>query len=357
MEDKDYAEYISSVFDLNNISILTGTGLAKACGGKSMAEVANDLIEHLNLFTDDADINFWKDRYLDIKTPNFEKFLNALITKKKYLDSISKSDDSLDSVILDSKQIVFDACNYTPNQMQSKSLFKFLSALSMRKAGLSRPYLFTLNYDLIQETAADNLGITLIDGFSGSANQNFNPVNFDKDLYYPSGVLGQHPVRCENVVNYLKIHGSINWSSHDGQISKVSPNSNNMIIYPSYDKLNDTLLDPFNELLKRFNDAIKRPKSSLIIVGYGFGDSHINRMILQALQSPSFILINVNPNQDLIFNEIPKAKQYEHKITNIASYFDEFVDNHISLQDISTDSSDKVIDAFLKRLSSHATRD
>jgi hypothetical protein len=52
---------------------------------------------------------------------------------------------------------------------------------------------------------------------------------------------------------------------------------------------------PYAELFRRFANTIVRPQSTLIVVGYGFGDEHVNSIIRQALGGPSFSLVIVDP--------------------------------------------------------------
>ena len=53
---------------------------------------------------------------------------------------------------------------------------------------------------------------------------------------------------------------------------------------------------PYSELFRRFAWATVRPQTSLFVIGYGFGDDHINAIILQSLAIPSFTLVIVDPS-------------------------------------------------------------
>src|SRR5690606_7337859 len=41
---------------------------------------------------------------------------------------------------------------------------------------------------------------------------------------------------------------------------------------------------------------LTRPQSVLFVIGYGFGDEHVNAIIRQALAIPSFTLVIVDPS-------------------------------------------------------------
>ena len=52
---------------------------------------------------------------------------------------------------------------------------------------------------------------------------------------------------------------------------------------------------PYAELFRRFASAVVRPQSTLFVLGYGFGDEHVNAIVHQALAVPSFTLVIVDP--------------------------------------------------------------
>jgi len=52
---------------------------------------------------------------------------------------------------------------------------------------------------------------------------------------------------------------------------------------------------PYAEMFRHFSAHIHQPQSVLLTIGYKFQDTHINRLIYQALSIPSFVLIIVTP--------------------------------------------------------------
>ena len=52
---------------------------------------------------------------------------------------------------------------------------------------------------------------------------------------------------------------------------------------------------PYAELFRRFAGTLVRPQSVLFVIGYGFGDDHVNAIIRQALSVPSFTLVIIDP--------------------------------------------------------------
>jgi len=113
------------------------------------------------------------------------------------------------------------------------------------------------------------------------------------------------------VIQFYKIHGSINWiTSFDSQeniygietkdIKTIEKEEkyHDVMIYPTPLKHEFTLDFPYSDLFRRFADAITQPQSVLVTIGYSFADEHVNRMIYQALTIPSFTLLIVDPLAD-----------------------------------------------------------
>ena len=63
------------------------------------------------------------------------------------------------------------------------------------------------------------------------------------------------------------------------------------MVYPNSMKSVETAFYPYAELFRDFSFAICRPNSTLFTFGYGFGDTHINKVIAEMLSIPSTHLI------------------------------------------------------------------
>ncbi|MBX3072284.1 SIR2 family protein [Candidatus Obscuribacterales bacterium] len=183
---------------------------------------------------------------------------------------------------------------------------RFLRKLLRRPLNLRRASLFTLNYDTLLEQAADGEGIILLNGFVGSLARNFRPESFDHDFYFPGDTTEGKVHRLERVLHLYKVHGSLTWK-------RVEPSWNNpygveeiplrganpdedVLVYPTPLKYGEVLGFPYSELFRRFANNVVRPQSVLFVLGYSFGDEHVNAIIRQALAIPSFNLVIVNPN-------------------------------------------------------------
>jgi hypothetical protein len=180
---------------------------------------------------------------------------------------------------------------------------ELLRRILLRSTTLPRAKVFTTNYDLLVERALDNLGVLYFDGFLGTINRTLRTESYHYDLYYPGETTEGRVSRVDRVLHLYKLHGSINWRRRSGAtddviISHTTPEDHeygDVMIYPSPLKATEMNGYPYAEMFRHFSAHIHQPQSVLLCIGYKFQDSHINRLIYQALSIPSFVLIIVTP--------------------------------------------------------------
>lgn len=80
---------------------------------------------------------------------------------------------------------------------------------------MPRPWLFTTNYDLFNETAMDRLGLPYANGFSGVVERRFNPATFRYALAEQLDLTNRKWSAVDGFVYLCKIHGSISWTEDD----------------------------------------------------------------------------------------------------------------------------------------------
>jgi SIR2-like domain len=75
-------------------------------------------------------------------------------------------------------------------------------------------------------------------------------------------------------IAYVKLHGSQGWLSHDG--------SDAMVI--GTQKVSRIETEPLLKwYFSLFEQVLNTPETRLLIVGYGFGDAHVNQFIVNAI--------------------------------------------------------------------------
>ena len=175
---------------------------------------------------------------------------------------------------------------------------------SARQPGQAPPWIFTTNYDLAIEWAAESVDIQVINGFLGLHNRRFSPQSFDLGL---RNIQARGEARFGAYNIYLaKLHGSLTWKEFDHDLFEVPasqawPDLQGFLdgskpdlgyrVLPRAAKYLQTIGYVLGELFRRFAEFLARPQAALIIAGYGFGDEHINRLIRSALLNPTLQVV------------------------------------------------------------------
>lgn len=193
-------------------------------------------------------------------------------------------------------------------------LQSFLLSFASRAASRERLHIFTTNYDRLIEYGSDLAGLRLIDRFVGTLLPIFRSSRVEVDVHYnPPGIRGE-PRFMEGVVRVTKLHGSIDWTFDKAErricrkaIPFGAPDTHTdvpatpidtVMIYPNPAKDVETTNYPYAELFRDFAAAICRPNAVVITYGYGFGDDHINRVLLDMLAIPSTHLVVISYSAD-----------------------------------------------------------
>jgi len=228
--------------------------------------------------------------------------------------------DDLDKCIRHATHALARACRL-PVEGKADALQShktLLRKLLTRPLNLKRVNIFTLNYDTLVEQAADAEGVVLLDGFVGTLRRIFRPESYEQDLYFPAETTEGRVHRFDRVLQLYKLHGSITWTASEPSIDNpygvqagvfTPDGEQGLLIYPTPAKYGETLGLPYSELFRRFAAAIVRPQSVLFVIGYGFGDEHVNAIIRQALAVPSFTLVVVDPEPKSHFVKILREQK------------------------------------------------
>lgn len=164
---------------------------------------------------------------------------------------------------------------------------------------MPRPWVFTTNYDLLNETAMDRLGVPFFNGFSGVVERRFNPSTFRYALAEQLDLSSRKWTAVDAFVYLCKLHGSVTWTVDGGEGRGLFPirevlvdeQPNPVMIYPTPAKQNSALASPYSDMIREFQSRVAREQSVLFTLGYAFGDEHLNNIIYQALTIPTFRLV------------------------------------------------------------------
>ncbi len=135
--------------------------------------------------------------------------------------------------------------------------------------------IFTTNYDFLFELGLECKEVPYYDGFCGSLRPFFNSESVE-DLNF-----------LMNQTKLWKIHGSLGWhfDKDSEKILRISPDIDDILIYPSSLKYKDSKKQPYESLLDRLSNFLKQDDSILITCGYSWGDEHINSRLISALKT------------------------------------------------------------------------
>jgi hypothetical protein len=180
-----------------------------------------------------------------------------------------------------------------------------------RQPGQSAPWVFTTNYDLAVEWAAESVDLHVVNGFLGLHARRFSPQSFD--LGYRN-VLARGEARFGVYNIYLaKLHGSLTWKEVEHELIEVPaaqawPDIKEFIdgnttdltyrVLPRAAKYVETTGYVLGELLRRFSEFLSRPQTALLVSGYAFNDEHINRLLRSALLNPTLHVVAYLPEFD-----------------------------------------------------------
>lgn len=154
--------------------------------------------------------------------------------------------------------------------------------------------IITTNYDRVLEYVMSYHDILYTDGFTGKVLSSFDENAF----------------RNTNIVNLIKVHGSLNWGQCDGHPRYLtSANLEPVIIPPGKNKYQETYHSPYRELIQCSDRFIKQAQSFLII-GFGFNDEHLTPKIKDKVEKGTPLVLITKEITASTKKELERAKKY-----------------------------------------------
>ena len=268
--------------------------------------------------------------------PNNEELLNAnKILKGKFLDSIPKADSE----------------KYKGDVFQTYSNFyKFV--FSNRTEENSKVSIFTTNYDLFNEYSLEANNVSYTTGFPSTLAKRFDINQFKYRLVDDTNRYKDKWQPIFKEANLYKIHGSINWiSKGDGFLYQSNSRLEDevVVIYPTMLKHKETAQAPYSELFREFSNCLQKKNTTLVVIGYGFPDEHINTIISQNLKNQDFNLIIFGNKNELKLNSFYEEfkNRYVHLIggefeNKHAHHFNVIVEEFLNYNKLNLNCVDEV---------------
>jgi len=322
-------EHLNDAMNARHIAFLLGSGCSsyqkdgEQVGISTMAPMASAFLANRG---DDGDIYYVTQAESDILqenigldimageyAQNLERLMEVLysfqfILKRSTKAEFKSASDAVNSVIKKITNHVSKSCldgAFSKGDESVSNLYQaFYRKLIYRDRALPRPWIFTTNYDLFNETAMDRLGTPYSNGFSGTVERRFNPATFRYSLAEQLDLSSRKWTSVDSYVYLCKLHGSINWIEEGKSLFPirevlhpipVAEKMGRVMIYPTPAKQNASFGSPYSDLFREFQSRIVRDQSVLFVLGYSFGDEHINNIIFQALTIPTFRLVAFLP--------------------------------------------------------------
>ncbi|WP_105993955.1 SIR2 family protein [Staphylococcus simulans] len=339
-QDIDFKEFAENVMrekykailskQYENVVVLTGAGSSIGFGGKSMYNLWDEVVDKVGCkefkdFCSNVQFKGIDSKNLEDLLSNAERYTSIFNDKQEVIDTMNEI-----------KDIIKSEC--TIENVGGEVHLSFLRKLSARKLKYNRPKIFTLNYDTLFEQAASLGGFIVIDGFSFSSPRQFNGIYFDYDIISRN----THAILTDEnyvsqVVHIYKPHGSIDWEETEERIIKNDGTSNPLMIYPSTNKYENSYKQPFFEMVSRFQGELRKKNTLLMVIGFSFGDNHIEAMIEEAMNvNGSLTVLIVSPgvksdekdeNNDNYHKYREKSKVLD-SIYLVSEKFESFVNNY-----------------------------
>jgi len=232
---------LSDWLRIENMVILMGAGCSISQNGVSLAQLEDHVLDTvLDLGIDIPDLG----QALDLvrarkdqgeRATGFETWLSSIATAKHALrasgslfqsvgarfgsEEARLKPSELSSLLAAVSRIIVSRCSLTLPPFANDGPFghhALVAKLVARDPTLGRAHLFTGNYDLLVEAAADDLRVRYSTGFIGTVEPKFDSSAYSLDLYYPGEVAEGRVQRFDKFFHLYKLHGSIDWRRKSG---------------------------------------------------------------------------------------------------------------------------------------------
>lgn len=276
-------------FESKNLILLTGAGFTKNFGGflgsEMWAQIFNDAeIQGSNNLRDllqkDYDFESVYSSVLNSSLPDEDKSIMKRVIERSYRNL----DDAIKGWVFN------DSSPYPVNWYGWGKLVNLFVG-----QGNTKGLFFTLNQDIFLERKS---------GYRSPGAPLFKQEFYNgqiRDLTSDQFVILPRENAVEKAekdffnhagLAYIKLHGSYGWRSSDGSSQMVIGKNKSDLIE------NEPLLKWYLEL---FQKVIRDGNRKLLVVGYGFGDQHINKILVDGVENHGLqvYIISTKPAAEL----------------------------------------------------------
>ncbi len=253
--------------------LLTGAGFSRPFGGYLASEMWALIFRQPEVRASD------RLRRKMLGEMNFERVYEDVMTSAYSEDEKHGLTEAIGRAY---RQMHDEMCNENQTAAAHEVVRAFISRFDVQDQA-ERGFVFTLNQDLlIEKFRTADLPI-LLPGVHEPDGQNVtlpDAATLEKAAQEFSGRDSGRGLA------YLKLHGSFNWRRHDGSPALVIGANKGRALST------EPILKWYQEI---FRNVLHEPGRSLLVIGYGFRDTHINETILSAVKSAGLRLFVMSP--------------------------------------------------------------
>jgi len=293
--------------------LLTGAGFTKDFGGFLATEMWAFIFNNPSLDNHPEIKNLLRHNF------SYESVYHEVVKTLEYengdRDAIKEAVKSAYDKLDESIRGYYNKTNRTAN---STTLTDFIQRF--HGADNSRGFFFTLNQDLFVERYCrggdmhiETPGVTLQRNIHHDNNlTDLDFVNLPEDEQVTQFSSENNPLRSDRF-HYVKLHGSYHWKDSAG-------NAHMVIGEDKTDQISrEPLLKYYSEL---FQEVLSDGNVELFVIGYGFGDEHINRVIVDSIRDNGLKLHVMNPDAPEMFkNILSNSPNCENLWDNLRAYY------------------------------------
>jgi len=282
-------------FDIREPVLLTGAGFTANFGGFLASEMWSRIFNHHEIHRYSSLVQLLRQDF------HFESVYHQVIYGNQYT---LEEQNALQTAVQDAYQQLDESTRncWGPGGSCPVSCQGVRNLLEgFASAGTERGFIFTLNQDFFVERW--HLGTHKLLRTPGMDIRHRSPYSDDRAIptyTVPSirDIEAKHDEyeqeHSANLLYYVKLHGSMNWRTSDGRGVMVIGGEKPTQIG------REPLLDWYFAIFKQ---VLSSPQRRLLVIGYGFGDEHVNEVIAHAITEHGLRLHVICPTPPNTFND------------------------------------------------------
>ena len=281
-------------------TVLVGSGFSCGYNLPGMSELGSHLIKTIpDYLTNDSIRKTWETSLERIRD-NLENGLNTISLGSDGRNEI------IDGLRKETARLILERTKIAEEIIQSQSSHQSLPLPRLlRKLFHGAPQnaesiaVITTNYDTLVELFCDIASLPIDTGFSGYRYRKPRKENLFLTQYKQSYVIDGRKITKKHqpslTVRIYKPHGSITWNkTENGPVEVTNDTSciDKAIVIPGPSKYEDALTNTLFDSIRTEMNAVLSKTSSLLCLGFGFNDVHLQGVIKNRLRDgmPTLIL-------------------------------------------------------------------